>query len=114
RPTVPGTVGMVASDSVRGLNIAPAISTQGLTASGSTLLSGNLPNVSEVSVSTTSATAVSLTNSDGIFSFTSISANGGANGIIWNNANSNSADSFTVTGDGATANSGGTITESTG
>ncbi|MBO0879449.1 MAG: cadherin-like domain-containing protein, partial [Mycobacterium sp.] len=115
RPTVPGNVVMATSDSVRGLNITPASGTQGLTAS-----TANSLNVGEVSVTTTNAIAVNLTNSDGAFSFTSISANGGSDGIVWNNSSAASG-SFTITGSGGTCTNttttgctGGTISNMTG
>ena len=63
-------------------------------------------------MTTTTGTAVSLTNSDGAFRFVSVSANGGANGIVWNNA-SQASGSLTVTGTGS-AGSGGTIQSMTG
>src|SRR5205807_1093708 len=53
----------------------------------------------------------SLTNSDGNFTFLSISSSGATNGIIWNNA-SVASGSFTVTGTGTTAGTGGTIQSS--
>jgi VCBS repeat-containing protein len=113
RPVMQGNVALATSDAVSGLNIQPASGTAGLTASGATNLT-----VNEVSVSATNATAVGLTNSDGTFSFTRIDANGGSNGIIWNNA-SPATGSFTVNGDGANTTvggngSGGTITNMTG
>jgi VCBS repeat-containing protein len=106
RPTIQGQVTMTGNSVVRGLNIQPVSGTSGLTASGATSLT-----VSEVSVTTANAPAVSLTNSDGVFSFTRIDANGGSNGIVWNNA-SPATGSFTVAGSG-TAGSGGTIQSTT-
>ena len=110
-----GNVAVSTSDAVRGLNIQPASGIAGLTGSGATSLT-----VCEVSVTTTNAPAVSLTNSDGAFSFTSISASGGANGIVWNNASA-ATGSFTVTGTGGTCTdantsgcSGGIIQNMTG
>jgi hypothetical protein len=94
RPTTGGAIAMAGSSAVRGLNISPAVNTQGLTASGATGLT-----VGEVSVTTTGAAAINLTNSDGTLSFTSVSANGGANGIAWNNA-SPASGSLTVAGTG--------------
>ncbi len=113
RPTIQGNVAMATSDAVRGLNIQPSSGTQGLTASGATSLVAG-----EASVTTANAVAVSLTNSDGTFSFTSISASGGANGIVWNNA-SPATGSFTVNGDGSNTTpggngSGGTISNMSG
>jgi hypothetical protein len=110
---IQGNVAMATSDAVRGLNIQPASGTQGLTASGATSLT-----VNEISVTTVNATAVGLTNSDGTFSFTRIDANGGPNGIVWNNT-SLATGSFTVIGDGTNTSvggngSGGTITGMSG
>ena len=69
-------------------------------------------NVSEVIVATTTGTAVSLSSTGGSLSFTSISANGGTNGIVLNNTTAN----LTVTGDGTghANGSGGTIQNITG
>jgi hypothetical protein len=113
RPVVQGNVVVATSDAVRGLNIEPPSGTAGLTGSGAISLT-----VNEVSVSTANAPAVSLTNSDGTFSFTRIDANGGSNGIVWNNA-SPATGSLTVIGDGTNTSvggngSGGTITNMTG
>ena len=57
--------------------------------------------------------ALYMINSDGNFTFRSLSANGGQSGIIWNNA-VQATGSLTVTGDGATAASGGTVQNITG
>jgi trimeric autotransporter adhesin len=63
-------------------------------------------NVSEVSVATTTATAISLSSLGGTLSFYKVSANGAAKGI----ALSSTTGSFSVVGDGTnTAGSGGTI-----
>jgi len=96
RPTIQGNVAMASSSAVRGLNIQPASGTAGLTASGASSLT-----VGEVSVNTVNAAAVNLSNSGGTLSLTSVSANGGSNGIVLNNTSG----SFSVTG------SGGTCTE---
>ena len=103
RPTLQNTVTLGTNSQVKGLNIASATTT-GITASGKTgLVTG------EVSVTTTTGTAVNLANSGGAVSFTSVSANGAASGIVLNNTTG----SFTVTGTGATG-SGGTIQNSSG
>ena len=65
-----------------------------------------------VAVTTTTGTAVSLTNSDGAFRFVSVSANGGANGIIWNNT-TQATGGLTVTGTGS-AGTGGTVQNMSG
>ncbi|HTP11094.1 MAG TPA: PKD domain-containing protein, partial [Anaerolineae bacterium] len=73
-------------------------------------------NVSEVSIATTTGTAVLLSSTGGIFSFTSVSANGAANGISL----AGTTGSFTVTGNGGTCTSlastctGGAIQNTTG
>lgn len=111
RPVVQGNVVVAASDAVRGLNIQPASGTAGLTGTGTGL------TVGEVSVTTTNAVAVSLANGGGTLSFTTINANGGANGIVLNNMTG----SFTVAGTGGTCTaanqsgcSGGVIQNMTG
>ncbi len=104
RPTVQGNVAMATSDAVRGLNVAPASGTQGLTASGATSLT-----VGEVSATTSGAAAVNLTNSDGTISLTAVTATGGANGIVWNNASA-ATGSLSVTGNGGSCTSAGTCT----
>jgi VCBS repeat-containing protein len=112
RPTIQGNVAMATSDVVRGLNIQPASGTQGLSGSGATSLT-----VNEVSVTTVNAAAVNLSNSGGTINLTSVSANGGSNGIVLNNTTG----TFTVAGTGGScieANpsgcSGGTIQNMTG
>ena len=62
-----------------------------------------------MSVTTANAAAVNLATSGGTLSFTSISTNGGTNGIVLNTTTG----TFTVTGTG-TAGSGGTIQNTTG
>jgi len=112
RPVVQGNVAVATSDAVRGLNIQPASGTAGLTGSGA----GSL-TVGEVSVTTSNAAAVNLSSSGGTLSFTSVSANGGSNGIVLNNTTG----TFAVTGSGGTCTdadtsgcSGGTIQNMTG
>ncbi len=105
RPVIQGNVAMATSDAVRGLNIQPASDTQGLTASSATGLT-----VGEASVTTVNAAAVNLSSSGGTINLTSVSANGGSNGIVLNNVTG----SFTVTGTDTTAGSGGTIQNVTG
>jgi hypothetical protein len=113
RPSVTGNVVMAGNGAVRGLNIQPASGTAGLGATGATGL-----NVSEVNVTTTNAVAVSFVNSDGTFSFTRIDANGGTNGIVWNNTSA-ATGSFTVAGSGGTCTiasptcTGGTVQNTT-
>ncbi|MEZ5577673.1 MAG: hypothetical protein R3F44_19345 [Candidatus Competibacteraceae bacterium] len=61
-------------------------------------------SVSEVSVTSTTGTAVNLSSLNGTVTLTSVSANGAANGIVLDTTTG----SFTVTGSGA-AGTGGTI-----
>jgi hypothetical protein len=112
RPVIQGNVAMATSDAVRGLNIQPASGTAGLTASGATSLT-----VGEVSVTTANAAAVNLSSSGGTISLTSVSANGGSNGILLNSTTG----TFTVAGTGGTCTeantsgcSGGVIQNMTG
>ncbi|WP_024298209.1 tandem-95 repeat protein [Methylomicrobium lacus] len=63
--------------------------------------------VNEVSVASTNAGAVNLSNLDGTVSLTSVMSNGAVNGIVLNTVNTANG-SFTVTGTGS-AGSGGTI-----
>jgi hypothetical protein len=69
----------------------------------------------DVTVTTTTGTAVSLSDAGGTLTFRSISANGGSNGIVLQNTTG----SFTVNGDGVDSSvggnaSGGTISNMTG
>ena len=64
--------------------------------------------VSGVSMSTGTSAAVSLTNTNGTFSFTRIDVSGAPNGIIWTNATAALPESsLTVTGDGVDLSLGG-------
>ena len=77
--------------------------------------------VDGVGMSTGSLTAINLQNSDGNFTFRSVTTNGAPSGIVWNNA-INATGLLKVTGDGTTntcktgtaACSGGMIQNSTG
>ena len=100
------TVTLNTNATVRGLQINAATST-GINDPGSTLTG---ISVSEVSVATTTGTAVLLSNTGGTLSFKSISANGAANGISL----TGTTGSFTVSGDGTNNASGGTIQNTTG
>lgn len=102
--TVQGTVALATNSTVRALAITPTGANQGLTGAGG--LTG--VTVSETSVTTTTGTAVSLSNVAGTISLRSVSSNGAPNGI---NLTATQG-SFTVTGTG-TAGSGGTIQAST-
>ena len=98
RPTINGTIALATGVTARGFNVSNTSAT-GVSGSGATGLT-----VNQVSVTTTTGTAVNLANASGTVSFTSVSANGAANGIVLNNTTG----SFTVTGTGS-AGSGGTI-----
>jgi len=100
RPVISASVNNLtlgANNLIRGLDLS---SSGGTSLTGSNF--GNL-TVSEVSVSNSSGGAVSLNTGNPTASFTSISSNGGSNGIILQSTTG----SFTVTG------SGGTCTEAT-
>jgi hypothetical protein len=102
-PTLTGTLTLATGATVLAVDLSTG-SSNGVVATGATGITvGDGCNVT-----TTTGTAVSLTNSDGTFTFRSVSANGGANGIVWNNGSA-ATGSLTVTGDGSTAASGGTI-----
>jgi Big-like domain-containing protein len=96
RPTINGTVTLATGGTARGFNVSHTSAT-GVSGSGSTGLT-----VNQVSVTTTTGVAVNLLNSGGTVSFTSVSANGGTNGIVLNITTG----SFTV--------AGGTIQNTTG
>ena len=75
--TVQGTVTLASNDILRGLALATGAAT-GLAGSGG--LTGI--DVAQVSVATTTGTAVNLNNAAGSYAFSSISTNGAANGIL--------------------------------
>ncbi len=108
RPIINGTIALATGGTTRGFNVNNT-TTNGVTGSGATGLT-----VNQVSVTTTTGVAVNLANSGGTVSFTSVSANGAANGIVLQNTTGG----FIVTGDGNTTqggnNSGGTIQSTTG
>jgi hypothetical protein len=97
RPTLANTVTLGTNSQVKGVNLSNGANT-GITASSKTGLV-----TSEVSVTTTTGTAASFSSSAGSLSFTAISANGGANGIVLQNTTG----SFTVNGDGTNTSVGG-------
>ncbi|MGH8520324.1 MAG: Ig-like domain-containing protein, partial [Gammaproteobacteria bacterium] len=105
RPQINGTITLPTGGTARGFNVNNT-TTPGVSGSGATGLT-----VNQVSVTTTTGVAVNLLNSGGIVSFTSVSANGAANGIVLNNYPTGST--FAVTGTG-TPGSGGTIQSTTG
>ncbi|MCA8987078.1 MAG: cadherin-like domain-containing protein [Planctomycetaceae bacterium] len=91
-------VTLASNNNVRGLN---------LTSTGGTALSGTnfgSASITNMLVNATNATAINLNTGTGTFSFSSVNANGGTNGIVLNGVN---ATSFAITGDGSTATQGG-------
>src|SRR5262249_25150089 len=68
--------------------------------------------VNGISMNTGAQAAVNFTNSDGTFTFRSISSSGGTHGITWSNASA-ATGSFTVSGDGTNNPSGSTIQSTT-
>ncbi|HKQ07129.1 MAG TPA: HYR domain-containing protein [Blastocatellia bacterium] len=96
------------------LNITPENNQRALHATNGVANSGTITTTSgtitasgapAVEIDRTSAGTIPL-----VMSLTSVSASGGVNGLILDDTSG----SFTVTGDGATANSGGTIQNTTG
>src|SRR5205085_4869056 len=75
--TVQGTVTLAGSDKLRGLALSTSTST-GITGSGG--LIGE--DINQVSVTTSTGTAVNLNNATGTYVFSSVSTNGAANGIL--------------------------------
>jgi Domain of unknown function DUF11/HYR domain/Calx-beta domain len=96
------------------LTLTPDSGQKGLVATNNS----NTITIASGSVTTSSNTAVEITRSSGTtplsISLTSVSANGGANGIVL----TNTSGGFTITGNGNTSvggdNSGGTIQSTTG
>jgi VCBS repeat-containing protein len=109
RPTVQSTLILASGARLRGLNIFSGSST-GLADPAGAI---NGVEVSEVSVSSTTGVAVNLSNNNGVYSFTAISAGTGASGPSSGIILASTTGSFTVTGTGA-AQSGGTIQRTSG
>jgi hypothetical protein len=109
KPLVTGTVNLGANGiTVSSLDISTAVSTG---FNGASISGAMVEN--SVTVTTTSGKAVSLSNAGGTFTFLSVSANSGTDGISL----TNTSGSFTVTGTvGSTTNdgSGGTLQNMTG
>jgi uncharacterized repeat protein (TIGR01451 family) len=101
-PTLTGTLTLAGGVTVLALNLSTGTS-NGMVGSGS--ISG-ITVGDGLNVTTSTGTAVSLTNVGGAFTFKSISANGGTNGIVL----SSTTGSFTVTGNGGSCTSAGTCT----
>ncbi|MCA9194413.1 MAG: cadherin-like domain-containing protein, partial [Planctomycetales bacterium] len=92
---------LASNNVVRGLN---------LTSTGGTALAGTnfgSASITNMLVNATNATAINLNTGTGTFSFSSVNANGGTNGIVLNNVN---ATSFAITGNNSTATQGGNDT----
>jgi HYR domain/Bacterial Ig domain len=91
------------------VTITPNANQEGLLATNNS----NTITITGGSISSSGAAAVDIARSSGttplVISLTSVSANGGANGISL----SNTSGSFTVTGDGSNNGSGGTIQNNT-
>jgi hypothetical protein len=110
--TIASTVTLNTNTTVRGLRINSTTSTGLADPAGA--ITG--VSVSDASITTTTGTAVLLSDTGGTLSFTSISSgNGAANGISL----TNTTGSFTVTGDGSNTSvggngSGGTISGTVG
>ncbi len=88
--TIGGTVTLASNAKLQGVSISSAAA-PGLVGAGSI----NNVTVSETSVTTTTGTAVSLTNAVGTYSLSSVSTNGAASGILIDGVG---ASNITVTG----------------
>jgi hypothetical protein len=107
KPSLTNTVTIGGNtDTISSLDIASTTNT-GLANTGTT--TGTTVQNS-VTVTTTTGRAILLSNAGGSFTFRSVTSNGATNGISLTNPSG----TFTVTGDGATAGSGGTIQNTTG
>ncbi len=105
RPTIQGTVTLNGNNvRTQGFNISAGTSAGMNDGAAITGVS-----VSELSVTTSTGTAVLLSDTAGTLSFTSISANGGSNGISL----TNTTGTFTVNGDGTNTARGGNATGGT-
>jgi hypothetical protein len=104
-PTLSGTLTLASSVTVDGIDMSTGTSgaITGTSVSGISVTARN--------VTTTTGTAININTGSGTMTFTSVSANGGANGIVLQGFAGTS--SFTVTGTGA-AGSGGTIQNTIG
>ena len=112
-PTLGGTLTLANSVTTNGFDLSTGAS-NGIVGSSVTGVS-----VTARTVTAAGGIAVNLVNSDGTFTFTRIDANGGSNGIVWNNASA-ATGSFAVTGSGGSCTpatptcSGGRIQNMTG
>ena len=105
-PTLSGTLTLASSVTVNGIDM----STGAANAINGTGVTGI--NVTARNVTTTIGTAINISVATGTMTFTSVSASGGANGIVLQNL-TGSGSSFTITGTGS-AGSGGTIANMVG
>ena len=97
-PTLSGTLTLATNVTVNGIDM----STGAANAINGTSVSGI--SVTARNVATTTGTAVNINAGTGTMTFTSVSANGGANGIFLQNF---TGGGFTVTGDGTNTSVGG-------
>jgi Bacterial Ig domain/Carboxypeptidase regulatory-like domain len=119
KPTLTSTLTLATGVTALALDLSTGSSTgmSGTTGSGITV--GDSPNTATngVTVTSTTGTAVSLSNLGGAFTFRSISAGTGASGPTSGISLTNTTGIFTVTGDGNTSvggdSSGGTIQHTT-
>ena len=112
-PKVTGTITLAANATVSSLDINTGPST-GITDPVIPITGVHIKN--DVTVTTTTGTAVSLSDTDGTLIFQSISAGTDASGPTNGISLTRTTGSFTVTGDGISArnNTGGTIMNTTG
>ena len=103
-PTLSGTLTLASNVTVSGIDMSTG--TSGAIAGTSV----SAVNVNVRNVTTTTGTAININGGSGTMTFTSVSAGGGANGIVLRNF---SGSSFSVTGTGS-AGSGGTISNMAG
>jgi hypothetical protein len=104
--TLTGTVTLGTNSNVRGFDLTPTATNKGLVANGKTGLV-----VNQMSITTTTARAVDLLSSSGVFDLKRVTANGGDRGISLDATNV-STGSFTINGTG-TAGTGGVISNAT-
>jgi VCBS repeat-containing protein len=104
--TLTGTVTLGTNSVVRGFDLTPTATNKGLVASGKTGLV-----VNQMSITATTARAVDLLNSSGVFDLKRVTASGGDRGISLDATNV-STGSFTINGTG-TAGTGGVISGAT-
>src|SRR5205807_2881861 len=100
-PTLSGTLTLASSVTVQGIDMS--------TGSSNAINGTNVSaiNVTARNITTTTGTAININAATGTMAFTSVSANGGANGIVLQNFTGVTS-SFSVTGTGS-AGSGGTV-----